>query len=746
MLYFLPYSIVIILMFFITTTNSTSSFTKTQKDGATSRIINGKDAEEGRYRFASNLVTPSRGYFCAGSLIAPDIVLTAAHCAYVRGKIYVELERYDLSSEFEFWKNRLTVTQLIPYPKYQHDKSLRHDIMLMKLPYSNEQRETIRVNFDSAVPGPKTNVTVLGWGLTEVNNDDALASKLQEATLHTLSNTECEQSGDPANPSLSNYRGQIFDDMLCAGSDVGKDACQGDSGGPLIVPRNSDDDDDLLVGVVSWGYGCAVSYFPGVYSRTSFDVDWIRKEVCEKSWSPPSYFNCSTLNTAIPFTKSPTTSSPTTSFPTTSSPTTNTSEEPSKKDVTNLSPTATQTDVPTASATAASTTYIDNTVRVDIMIQPNQDPSDIGWKILTTPGGQVFMDRPRGSYSGSSTTGGKIIQSVELPADSAFTLLVIDNDKEEEATDSGYFSVNTRNGVTSSEITNQFLTFTTPGTLPVKLKLRVDEYPNEIEWKFERLDIALPSYNTTSSNINSAVVSMYPGLGSEEYTIPNQMIEETFYVTEGGFYRFTIWDKEMDGICCLYGNGSLHLEVGNRRTVVSELGNYETQASYHFYGSANEDKELLALQDLTTINQPTANLTLNITVPTDPGAISWILIQDATTVAAATTMEKLSYHQHPTNQKIIAYGPSGTPYYSSNLAMKTIEIDLPGILLDSKYTFLFINNCNCNEGQYYTIYSKNMTVLDSNSSIGTFYIAGSLPILPTATSSSGTTTFNPFFL
>ena len=65
----------------------------------------------------------------------------------------------------------------------------------------------------------------------------------------------------------------ITDNMFCAGlEEGGKDACQGDSGGPMI------DESGALVGVVSWGNGCAQAGYSGVYTRVGQFVDWVNEQ------------------------------------------------------------------------------------------------------------------------------------------------------------------------------------------------------------------------------------------------------------------------------------------------------------------------------------------------------------------------------------------------------------------------------------------------------------------------------------
>ena len=102
----------------------------------------------------------------------------------------------------------------------------------------------------------------MGWGDTIAADDlMELSENLQAVDVKTITNSQCEASSGRVNGQYDSYANQIFDAMLCA-SDTNQDARQGDSGGPLVIKSNNGN--DIIVGTVSWGIGCASSIFPGV--------------------------------------------------------------------------------------------------------------------------------------------------------------------------------------------------------------------------------------------------------------------------------------------------------------------------------------------------------------------------------------------------------------------------------------------------------------------------------------------------
>jgi secreted trypsin-like serine protease len=264
-----------------------------------SRIVGGTAAPEGYYPHQVQILADHGYMVCGGSLVAADLVICAAHCTKYAGS--VAIGRYtnlnlDTSSSFN------TAGQVIPIcNRFNHEDYDQpwardsYDIALYQLcyPVQNYGPEYyISLNADANIPIGSTQattstLTVTGWGLLEQRGSPA--ELLQEVDVDYIPNYTC-------GGRMSTYSSRdIREDMMCAGKlrVGGKDACQGDSGGPLVIKGGganqesltSDDyyNPHILVGVVSWGSGCAQARAPGVYARISYFKDWLTAKARKES-------------------------------------------------------------------------------------------------------------------------------------------------------------------------------------------------------------------------------------------------------------------------------------------------------------------------------------------------------------------------------------------------------------------------------------------------------------------------------
>ena len=250
------------------------------------RIINGLPTSPNRYPYVSSLLQTSQmKHMCGGTLIAPDIILTAGHCSGFFDSIQVG--RYDIiTPQASTTFDHLLVEKHIVHPGFSN--VIMNDFALAKL-YGTSSVEPVRINNRRNLPNIGESLSVMGWGVTVEGIPDTASDILRSINVSALSNDACNNSTGMYEGKSVSLAGYIVDNMLCAWN-PNHDACQGDSGGPLIHTDNATQE-DIQVGIVSWGLGCANS-FPGVYARISSEYSWIRESVCAHSMSPPSYFVC----------------------------------------------------------------------------------------------------------------------------------------------------------------------------------------------------------------------------------------------------------------------------------------------------------------------------------------------------------------------------------------------------------------------------------------------------------------------
>mmetsp|Transcript_32351 Transcript_32351/g.68054 ORF Transcript_32351/g.68054 Transcript_32351/m.68054 type:complete len:315 (+) Transcript_32351:247-1191(+) len=252
------------------------------------RIINGFEATEDRYSYAVSL-RDSIGHFCGGSLIAKDVILTAAHCK--GGNYNVVMGRHD-------WNDNdgqvIAKKSELSHPDY-NARSTDNDFMLVFLNRATTASnvDLVSLNSRAAVPSVGQGVTVMGWGDTDIRDTvSELSNVLMNVNVKAITNQDCDDSEGTINGFSDNYNDRITENMLCARANQ-RDSCQGDSGGPLVI-KGGNAGADVQVGVVSWGVGCASQHFPGVYSRVSRAYDWIESEICEGSkYASEAGFDCS---------------------------------------------------------------------------------------------------------------------------------------------------------------------------------------------------------------------------------------------------------------------------------------------------------------------------------------------------------------------------------------------------------------------------------------------------------------------
>lgn len=211
-------------------------------------IVGGEKASLADHPYAVYLVDDAGTQFCGGVIVGSSVVATAAHCAEavstkdIRVVVGREDKRTDEGST-------LSVTKAWVHPDFE--KAEEGDDIAVLTVHGRLPGRAASIARDTDVYAAGTKATVLGWGRVADGGDRS--DYLRSAVVPMVSDSTCKQAYDSYDPAS----------MVCAGyQQGGVDACKGDSGGPLVIG-------DTLVGIVSFGDGCAKPGKPGVYTRVT---------------------------------------------------------------------------------------------------------------------------------------------------------------------------------------------------------------------------------------------------------------------------------------------------------------------------------------------------------------------------------------------------------------------------------------------------------------------------------------------
>jgi len=256
-----------------TTTSSSTEGCECGVPNRSNRIVGGVETETNEYPWQVALVSSSGSRpFCGGTLISSTHVLTAAHCTAGSSaagiSVLVGEHRIDDSSF-----TRVPLSAITDHPDYNNG-NLDNDFSILTLATPVEFSSTVA---PACLPSSGGNdyagvlATVSGWGTLSSGGNQPTV--LNEVDVTVQSNADCKSAYGSSS---------ITDNMICA-ADAGKDSCQGDSGGPLVAPSNNGRYE--LIGVVSWGYGCAMAQYPGVYARVTAQMNWIQSNTVGTQFS-----------------------------------------------------------------------------------------------------------------------------------------------------------------------------------------------------------------------------------------------------------------------------------------------------------------------------------------------------------------------------------------------------------------------------------------------------------------------------
>ncbi|KAK4872858.1 hypothetical protein RN001_014887 [Aquatica leii] len=203
------------------------------------RIVNGLTATSGQFPYQASLRDVPNRHFCGGAIIGVNLVLTAAHCTYLRraSDILVVVGTTTITGTPYVHEVESVVNHEAWNPQV-----IANDIALVKLKRPVTLGSNVKViQLETSEISDGTSSVVSGWGLTSINGEHATNLQYLRSTI--MNYVECRKRQPPSTIDF------VKPFNICGINRAGYGVCNEDSGGPLAA-------NGKLVGVVSWSNEC----------------------------------------------------------------------------------------------------------------------------------------------------------------------------------------------------------------------------------------------------------------------------------------------------------------------------------------------------------------------------------------------------------------------------------------------------------------------------------------------------------
>ncbi|XP_052852404.1 phenoloxidase-activating factor 2-like [Drosophila gunungcola] len=240
--------------------------------------VTGNQAKPGEFPWTIAMIYKD-SFIGAGSLIAPDVVLTSAHRLVNKTAedMIVSAGEWEYGNPFEKYPfEELNVVKIVIHESFDYKNGVNNLALLF---LEQEFSLTYRIN-TICLPAEKrslnsTRCMVAGWGKNGFR-DEHYATVLKKIELPIVPREICQ------NQLRKTRMGTDFalpKGLICAGGEEGKDACTGDGGGALFCPMAEDPNRFEQIGIVNWGVGCKQKDVPGTYTDVAEFKKWIDQQI-----------------------------------------------------------------------------------------------------------------------------------------------------------------------------------------------------------------------------------------------------------------------------------------------------------------------------------------------------------------------------------------------------------------------------------------------------------------------------------